>query len=81
MDFALQVPPEARRNMGALNQPLRSIVTVYYPSWQQDLDCAIVYDMLQKCGVVANDRYIREHYEYAEVDPKNPRVELTVEFI
>lgn len=80
-DFALQVKPEARIKLGAIDQPLRAIVTVYYPSRKQDLDCALVYDCLQNCGVIANDRYIIEHHEYLEVDAKNPRVEVTIEEI
>ena len=80
-DFALQVPPGAKRGLGSLMVPLRTIVTVYYPSRRQDLDCALVYDCLQTAGVVANDRYIIEKYEFAEVDAVNPRVEITVEAI
>lgn len=80
-DFAYQVKPEHRKNLGSLTEPLRAIVTVFYPSRRQDLDCALLYDCLQANGIVANDRYIIEKHEFAEVDPKNPRVEITVEEI
>lgn len=80
-DFGLQVPPEAKRNLGSENTTLRTTVRVWYPSWRQDLDVAIVYDLLQKTGVIYNDRWIREKHEFAEVDKKNPRVEITVEEI
>lgn len=78
-DFALQVPVVAKRGLGSRESLLRAIVTVYYPSWRQDVDFALIYDLLQKTGVVSNDRWIRERHEYGEVDPKNPRVEITVE--
>lgn len=78
-DFALQVPVEAKVGLGSRECLLRAIVTVYYPSWRQDGDFALVYDLLQKTGVVSNDRWIREKHEFTEVDPKNPRVEITLE--
>jgi Holliday junction resolvase RusA-like endonuclease len=78
-DFALQVKPKQRVNMGDVDHPLRSQVTVYYPSHRQDLDCALVYDCLQSAGVIANDRFITEKHEYRKVDPYEPRVEITIE--
>lgn len=80
-DFGLQVPPEAKIGFGSRDQLLRATVTVWYPSWRQDGDFALIYDLLQKTGVVSNDRWIRQRHEYAEVDPKNPRVEITIEEI
>ena len=81
-DFTLQVPPEYRRlKMGSATQPLRTTVSVWYPSHRQDLDCAIVYDCLQRAGVISNDRHIIEKHEYAHVDAGTARVEITVEEI
>lgn len=78
-DFALQVPVEAKRQLGSKDELLRATITVYYPSWRQDGDFALIYDLLQKTGVVSNDRWIREKHEYVEVDPKNPRCEIQIE--
>ncbi len=81
-DFALQIPPEYRKlRMGDKHQPLRTHVSVWYPSHRQDLDASIIYDCLQTAGVISNDRYCREKHEYAHVDAKNPRVDITVEYI
>lgn len=77
----IQIRPEHRKELGSKRRPLRSIVTVYYPSLRQDLDPALVYDLLQKAHVVLNDRYIRCKYEYGLVDSKNPRVEIRIEEI
>jgi Holliday junction resolvase RusA-like endonuclease len=54
---------------------------MFYPSWRQDVDLAIVYDMLQKTGVVSNDRWIRERHEFGLVDVDKPRVEIDIEEI
>ena len=80
-DFALQVPVDAKVGLGSMKHPLRAIITAYYPSWRQDLDLSIAYDLLQSCGVVSNDRWIREKHEWAHVDPENPRVEILIEEI
>ncbi len=81
-DFYLQTPPEYRGiKLGSLKSPLRLILTAYYRSRRSDLDIAIVMDSLQKAEVIRNDRDIIEQHLYAEVDPKNPRVELVLEEI
>lgn len=76
-DFALQVPPEYRNLR--LQGPLRINVTVYYPSRRQDLDAALVFDCLQKSGVIANDRDLIEQHLYREVSKDKPRVEISLE--
>lgn len=77
-DFELQCPPNVKLGLGSVDQPLSTSITVYYPSYRQDLDLAVVYDLLQHCGVVTNDRYIRQKQEFAAVDRQNPRVEIEV---
>ena len=77
-DFLVQVRPEDRKELGSKKRHLRATVTVYYPSFRQDLSVDLVYDLLQKAHVVLNDRWIREKHEYAKIDQKNPRVEIEV---
>lgn len=78
--FWKQVPSQYRNlQLGSLDKPLRSTVTVFYPSQRQDLDCGAVYDCLQLSGVVKNDLYIVEKHEYRAVDRNKPRVEIIVE--
>src|SRR5262245_41479973 len=69
--FARQVPVEYRnKQLGSLEKPLRVSVNVFYPSWRQDLDVEVIYDMLQKSGVIKNDRYIRvKHVDGTQIDP------------
>jgi len=80
-DFLYQIKPEHRKELGSRKRPLRTIITIYYPSRRQDLSPELVYDLLQKGQVILNDRHIREKHEYAEVDKQNPRVEIWVEEI
>jgi Holliday junction resolvase RusA-like endonuclease len=80
-DFALQVPRAAKQAIGSVKRLLRAKVTVFYPSMRSDLDCAFLYDLLQKNGVVRNDRYIRKKEELALIDKANPRVEIEVDYL
>jgi Holliday junction resolvase RusA-like endonuclease len=80
--FIAQISFEARRlALGSAKTPLKAIVSVWYRSERSDLDTALVYDCLQKAGVIANDRYIIEHHEYKHVDADDPRCEIVIEEI
>lgn len=52
------------------------VCRIWYQSRRSDLDESLVMDVLQKRGVIANDRLIREKHIYGDVDPDNPRVEM-----
>ena len=53
--------------------------TVRYPSWRNDLDCELVCDVLQKAGVVPNDRQIRvKHYD-TDDPPGKPYTSIRLE--
>lgn len=80
-DFMLQIRPEHQRELGSKKRPLRATVTIWYPSRRQDLDAELIFDLLQKAHVVMNDRYIRQKFLTAEVDPKNPRCEILIQEI
>lgn len=76
-DFLWQVPIFARSLHW--EGPVRVTIRVYYPSMRQDLDCAILCDLLQTSGVIKNDRQIVEQHFYRELDRNKPRAEVTVE--
>ncbi len=79
-DAVIQIPGNYRGlKLGGKDQLLRAIITIWYPDWRQDLDCAAIYDALQLAGVISNDRWVREHHEYALMDAKNPRCEIILE--
>jgi len=76
-DFLLQVPSCYRSlAMGSSEFPLSATVTAFYPNRRQDLDVEIVYDLLQKAGVVSNDRHIKRKLAIWELDAASPRVEI-----
>ena len=76
-DFLAQAPKAKE----PLTGPLRTNVSVWYPSRRQDLDCALVYDLMQEAGLIENDRQIIEKHEYGHMDAANPRVEILIEKI
>jgi hypothetical protein len=80
-DFALQVPPRAKIAMGSRENLLRVIATAWWPDYRHDADFEIVWDCLQQCGVISNDRWLRQKFLWAEIDKDEPRLELCIEEI
>ena len=79
-DFLYQIKPHQKLRLGSIEQPLRVTVRIYYPSYRQDADAEIIFDLLQKAGVISNDRYIREKHIYAHVDKSiDPCCHIVVE--
>ena len=76
MAFAMQCPKSARQY---LTCDVLVTVDAYYPNRRHDLDCAVVYDLLQKCEVLKNDRQVKQKIETCFLDRGDPRVEVTVE--
>ena len=72
--FARQCPKFDSPMLG----DIRMDCTIYYRSGRSDLDDTLVCDMLQKCGVLANDRQIKCKFLKAAVDKDQPRVEITL---
>jgi len=51
---------------------------VYYPNMLRDLDVELLPDLIQKAGIIRNDRAIwRKEYERG-LDKENPRVEFEI---
>src|ERR1041385_449994 len=77
VSFALQANLATKiRNLGSESAPLRATVSVFYQSHRSDLSCEVVWDCLQKCGIISNDRWIWEQHLYKHIDKANPRVEI-----
>lgn len=51
---------------------------VYASNRRRDLDCSLVFDVLQKGHVVKNDRSFREQHLYWFLDAARPRVEIEI---
>jgi len=74
--FAKQVPDSAKVGVGNKDEILALWANVYYPSNRQDLSIEMIKDLLEKNGVVANDRWIKAHLVFGAIDRENPRVDL-----
>ena len=49
-------------------------VRVWYPSKRNDLDIEFLKDLLQKAGIITNDRQIVHQEAWKGLDKENPRV-------
>lgn len=73
-DFLAQV-----KRQKPLEGDIRIDATIYYASKLSDLDVAYLMDLMQKAGLIDNDRQVVEIHAYKEFDKKNPRVEFEIE--
>jgi len=76
--FMKQVPGESRLGLGDEKNPLALWAHVHYQSNRSDLSVELLKDLLEKAGVVTNDRWIKAEFLFASIDRDNPRVELTL---
>lgn len=74
-DFLKQILPKHKLN---IDHQIKVIVDAYYKSRRPDLDCELIYDCLQKNGIVKNDRLIIQKVAYKRLDKENPRVEILI---
>lgn len=58
--------------------PVSVKVRVWYQSRRSDLSTELLFDLLQKAGVIANDRQVHHVESFKGLDPERPRVHLTV---
>lgn len=75
---AIQQLRKAWAGREPLTKDLIVVATLLYPSNRQDLDASLVFDCLQRAGVIKNDRQLREQHLYHALDKINPRVELAL---
>lgn len=73
--FRAQLPKDAQQH---LEVPVRVDIEIFYPSNRQDVDEALVLDLLQKFRVIENDRQVVAKYVEKRVDERNPRVVVQV---
>jgi Holliday junction resolvase RusA-like endonuclease len=77
----LQVPTNAKKNLGSAKQPLAVSMDIYYTSHRPDLSGELVLDMLQKAGVIKDDRYVYAWHLYKHFDKKRPGVSIAIKTI
>ncbi len=74
--FLKQVPEEAKLGVGDVDHPLMLWAHIYYASNRPDVSTELLQDLLEKAGVVKNDRWLKQYMVYGAIDKENPRVEL-----
>ena len=74
----LQIPSLARQG---IDVPVRVAIEIYYASRRPDLDASVIFDVLQKAGVIKNDRLIHEQHLRWNLDRLSPRGEVEVEIL
>jgi Holliday junction resolvase RusA-like endonuclease len=73
--FMLQAP----KLVAPIEGPISVTVTVWYASRRPDLDVALILDLMQKSGIIKNDRQAVEQHLFKRLDPANPRTEIIVQ--
>jgi len=63
------------------NEHLGLAVEIYFQNYRRDVDSILFCDVLQKAGIVENDRAIRWKFIFGLVDAKNPRIEFGIFYI
>jgi hypothetical protein len=74
--FMKQVPGELKQQLGNEQKPLALWAHAHYQSNRSDLSVELLKDLLEKAGVISNDRWIKAEFLFASIDRDNPRVEL-----
>jgi len=69
--FQAQVPRNAKAQFG---QHISAVFVVWYSSRLSDLDVELIKDLLQKSGVILNDRQIVEQFCFKRFDKDRPRL-------
>lgn len=54
------------------------VCVIYYTSQRKDLDESLICDMLQKTGIVKNDRLIRTRFTDHFIDKQRPRANIVL---
>lgn len=65
-------------NWQELTKPLEISADIYYPDRRQDLDASLVFDILQKAGLIHNDRQLQRIHLNRNIDKDKPRTEINI---
>tara|TARA_R110000824_G_scaffold17145_15_gene70091 strand:+ start:1237 stop:1617 length:381 start_codon:yes stop_codon:yes gene_type:complete len=74
-NFERQVKPPAEPIVG----DVKLSVTIWYKTRRPDLDPSLIMDLLQKVGVIQNDRQIKEIHAFHALDKEEPRALIAIE--
>ena len=73
--FLMAIPKKMRVGYGG---PVSVKVRVWYQSKRSDLSTELLFDLLQKSGIILNDRQVHHVESFKGLDRDAPRVHFTV---
>ena len=73
--FIMAIPQKMRVGYDG---PVSVKVRVWYQSRRSDLSTELLFDLLQKSGIILNDRQIEHVESFKGLDRENPRVHFTI---
>lgn len=79
IDFETIFNLQVKRPAKAILDEVILTLDIYYPNQRHDVDGELFCDLLQKRGVLNNDRQIRRKIFTKYLDKLNPRVEWKLE--
>ncbi len=62
----------------AIDVEVFMVCIIYYTSQRKDLDESLILDMLQKTGIIKNDRLIRTRFTDHFIDKQRPRANIVL---
>lgn len=65
--------------VGSAEQPLSVTFVVYYKSKRPDLSIELILDVLQKAGVIKDDRYVYEYRAIKRFSKDDPGVRVIID--
>jgi len=74
-----QIPDDAKQGVGSADDPLCITMDIWYESRRPDLSGELVLDMLQKAGVISDDRNVYVLHLYKHFDKNAPGVSIQIE--
>jgi hypothetical protein len=74
--FISLTPVEFKQKFGSKKLPLMLWANIFYQSNRSDVSIELLKDLLQKSEVVSDDRWIKTHFVFGQVDTENPRTHI-----
>lgn len=75
-EFAKQLKYELKYEGETITCDVAFYGILYYATLRPDLDESLILDQLQACGVIKNDRQVKEKHVWHRIDRKNPRINI-----
>jgi len=74
-------PVYAKLELGSLDRPLTVTMHIYYETRRPDLSGELVLDMMQKAGIIKDDRYVYELHLFKHFSKERPGVRVTIDYL